>query len=772
MTPKIHLKVKVVDHVVMLEVEAGENSGRISGTYDDSTPTTVAYELNEPDYNMNLDLGALSTHVPFEEIGVQVHADLDDLNALVFSIRVEVDGEEFEAGIENIKDVATVHVEIPEKYVDSDEIQSRHEMVVNYQDLKSPTLRYRGHHNYDQFFASYLYELDENDSLARLEMTVEGYQMTYAHTNENHVVNLHIPKTGQFYIELTPYVFTFQMASSEYTYGLEVDWSGENVNVELEKDGETVNFETSNFKQFLAKLNHEIQFTHGTFSNDNTCRIFFGVTVDGVKKMLIWELSFTENGVKADVIIKNDKELSNLFVFEVSLSEQYDIEAYFEYHKTIYELLEMRPDGVKDDIMTYLESWMTSDQEVKFFKFIADVVAELVIENNEVADFDRDLWISQLENILQGIVDEIKKLNPEAATEKGNDFTFGDITARGFQIVQEMVESKLENLGDDLKESMKNKAENALDELDHLKATKMGRDLHDALTKITHILVEEVGEYLMKILNLAENPQNSLVQINQNQIYFRLPTPQLSILQILDQFFLNLDSTEFEKWSKPSHWSDLYYTMVAAFGKQFGQHKMIREGEFFAELVDFKYVRQWDGQWLQIDAECPIVLAKRVADKDWQYNVNPREREVTFIDEATGYKEVETSEPIFVVISGTQNRNKITGAFGIPDSEVYTDDLSNPVFESIFGDCVPQVDDLPDPSEATEDFKAFFEDSNSTARSCFPIVSPAPYMSMYDSDLCIIANAYRLQCEVEGAKIELPENCSRLHSYNVNFYPR
>ena len=49
--------------------------------------------------------------------------------------------------------------------------------------------------------------------------------------------------------------------------------------------------------------------------------------------MLIWELSFHKSGIKMDAILKDGQDLSNIFVFEILLLENFELEAYFEYHK-------------------------------------------------------------------------------------------------------------------------------------------------------------------------------------------------------------------------------------------------------------------------------------------------------------------------------------------------------------------------------------------------------------------------------------------------------
>ena len=34
------------------------------------------------------------------------------------------------------------------------------------------------------------------------------------------------------------------------------------------------------------------------------------------------------------------------------------------------------------------------------------------------------------------------------------------------------------------------------------------------------------------------------------------------------------------------------------------------QNSFSAEIVDMKYIRQWDGKWLEVESDCDISLAK------------------------------------------------------------------------------------------------------------------------------------------------------------------
>ena len=156
-------------------------------------------------------------------------------------------------------------------------------------------------------------------------------------------------------------------------------------------------------------------------------------------------------------------------------------------------------------------------------------------------------------------------------------------------------------------------------------------------------------------------------------------------------------------------------------------------------------------------------------------------RTVRFIDEEKEYDEVELSSEqdphsVFVIYLSRHNHNKVIGAFGIPDSEVYTDDLELPVYKShLSSGCTVKATQLSSASDSSDEFRRYFQDADSSARSCFPVVDANPYLRMSDSNLCSVASAYKMRCSMEGAIINLPSSCSTgkfSGKYPVGFNPR
>ena len=115
---------------------------------------------------------------------------------------------------------------------------------------------------------------------------------------------------------------------------------------------------------------------------------------------------------------------------------------------------------------------------------------------------------------------------------------------------------------------------------------------------------------------------------------------------------------------------------------------------------------------------------------------------------------------------GEAQQNKFIGAFGVPDSEVFDDNLAEDEYQTVLGDCEIISEDLNSTDNASEEFENYFADANSPARACFPVVSTVPYLSMGESDICTVAAAYRARCDSQGARINIPRHCDQNLYFN------
>lgn len=137
------------------------------------------------------------------------------------------------------------------------------------------------------------------------------------------------------------------------------------------------------------------------------------------------------------------------------------------------------------------------------------------------------------------------------------------------------------------------------------------------------------------------------------------------------------------------------------------------------------------------------------------------ENEMVITPEAT------SSEQILIFVLDSSERNRVIGAFGVPDAEVYSDDLHNDRYESVFSECEVRSHQLDNPEASTDEFRDYFEDSQSLAKACFPVVSASPYLSMSESNICTIATAYQNRCKYEGAIINIPGHCTKVQVNSV-----
>ena len=119
------------------------------------------------------------------------------------------------------------------------------------------------------------------------------------------------------------------------------------------------------------------------------------------------------------------------------------------------------------------------------------------------------------------------------------------------------------------------------------------------------------------------------------------------------------------------------------------------------------------------------------------------------------------SEPLVRLYLPSSYRNRVVGALGIPDSEVYND---MPEIEC-------EIKELPQTAKSSvSDFNDYFSSGDSPAKSCFPIIKTGPYMQMTSSDLCLIASAYQQRCYNEGVMdFDLPIGCEKTHFMNFSF---
>jgi len=116
-------------------------------------------------------------------------------------------------------------------------------------------------------------------------------------------------------------------------------------------------------------------------------------------------------------------------------------------------------------------------------------------------------------------------------------------------------------------------------------------------------------------------------------------------------------------------------------------------------------------------------------------------------------------------------QNSLIGGFGVPDTEIYTDDLSENEYKTLLGDCEITSEDLSKPEDVTDEFHNYFEDPNSAARPCFPVVSIDPYLSMSDVSICTVATAYQQRCTSQGVEnFSIPAECDQNRLSNIPTY--
>ena len=419
----------------------------MSGSFDDSTPTSVSYSISDCNVKSNIDFGALKKYLPVEEISASMTCSDNDA-----TVTVNVDAMQFKAGGACLEDSGdfdydiTMFVEIPAELLQdnnvSPSIQSKHQLHLQLSEPHS-VVEYSGHSNNDVTRGYYMLEHEHEEHFSftvgvipTLSDMADDYTFTYSNDNmSHHIVKISGGEDLYISFEMTPNSVALLTGVSGNKYGVNANWTEDDVSVTFTKNNKEMDFGSVNFKNMIAKFDRKVKLSYGSYINENTVRAFFGFDLNGVKKQLVWEMSLQANGIKVDVIVKDGRELSNLFVFEISVNEQFDLELYLECHDAIYQFFETSPDEIKDDIISYLRAWTTSQTEVVFFKNMIDIVFDIISEHkpdwNDALNYDHELWIDQFELFLQSVVDELKQMNPTVAAEKGDQFTFGDVAFAG-----------------------------------------------------------------------------------------------------------------------------------------------------------------------------------------------------------------------------------------------------------------------------------------------------------------------------------------------------
>merc|ERR1712168_246009 len=163
--------------------------------------------------------------------------------------------------------------------------------------------------------------------------------------------------------------------------------------------------------------------------------------------------------------------------------------------------------------------------------------------------------------------------------------------------------------------------------------------------------------------------------------------------------------------------------------------------EVEAEIVNGTFVRQFDGKWIVPNDEGYDILQ----------DIPEKHRNLmTLQGDGTNNLWI---RKLFKI--GPEARNLEFGIFGVPDSEVFSDNVDH-----LSVDTTP-LDSVQMPV-TTPEMESYWLHSDSSSRPCHSVIDTTPYMKMStgSKSFCNAAFAYMRRCNNYGATISMPTLCN------------
>lgn len=316
-------------------------------------------------------------------------------------------------------------------------------------------------------------------------------------------------------------------------------------------------------------------------------------------------------------------------------------------------------------------------------------------------------------------ISHIEQINPTASIDKGY-VTIEDMIKGQMNIDRNYLDKKIQEVRDYVHENIFEATEKILKEQNIiLRKTAAGRQFFKIYEKYTMAITRQITEYLLSSINILSSKTKDFVLIENNKIYVTIPIPDIKLPGMSTSLIDTLQETDIE---------GIWYKIKAFFNK-----KQSKRGFFDIEAeVVLPYVRQFDGKWIKIENGDEFDIENYI------------ETEL----ENGELLNIEKYENHFIITASIlRAQNLEFGIFGVPDSEVYSDNLD--YHQNIV--LTKKIEDLSVSSELIP----FIESS----RECHDVIDPSPYSKMNSTDLCVTARAYQRRCDSAGASIMLPSKC-------------
>jgi len=289
----------------------------------------------------------------------------------------------------------------------------------------------------------------------------------------------------------------------------------------------------------------------------------------------------------------------------------------------------------------------------------------------------------------------------------------------GLQEAREYISNKITNAADE----MLKEQENALRQ-----ASSIERQFFQVYKKLVMALANQTAEQVLRTVNLLSTKPSSYVVVEDNKIYVTVPLPDYHIPGYSKSVVDTISEADIE--------GNFWQAVAALNPSKRIANESLGFLEVEAEVVNGKFIRQFDGKWVVLNDESYDIFQ----------DISEKHKNLMNV-------QGDASTRMLIKI-GPEARNLEFGIFGVPDSEVFSDNVDHLSVDTA---------DLNDASILIE-YEPYWSNTDSSARPCHSVIDSTPYrnMSTDSKSFCNAAFAYVRRCGNNGATISMPSLCNSM----------
>lgn len=414
-------------------------------------------------------------------------------------------------------------------------------------------------------------------------------------------------------------------------------------------------------------------------------------------------------------------EFVTVLTLEAGLGEKHQLEFFVEYHDGLRQLLDFEPVAV----MKKAEYWLE-----QFFNNVVKFV-ETVAGNEVNADsFDTEMF-DEIKKCLKNIIKKIEATNPKAALSN-EPFTVWEVISGLMNLEKINLDESLQEARDYISNQITNAADKMLTEQeDALRyGSAIERQFFKVYKKIVMALANQTAEQVLQMINLLSTKPSSYVVVEDNKIYVTVPLPDYRIPGYSKSVVDTISEADIE--------GNFWQAIAALNPSKRIANESLGFLEVEAEVVNGKFVRQFDGKWIVLNDESYDIFQDISEKHQNLMNVQG-----------------DASSRMLIKI-GPEARNLEFGIFGVPDSEVFSDNIDHLSVDT------SQLEDERY-QDTTPEYDSYWVNTDSSSRPCHSVIDSYPYQKMFSwsqGSFCNAAFAYVRRCNNSGATISMPTLCN------------